>query len=206
MNLVSSLPISTSPATVASGARRHYGRPDMTETIDPQITMGELVSRFPGAQRALFRSYHIGGCSSCGFNPSETLAQVCTRNENLPVEKVLETILEAHEADQRMQVAPAEAAELVKDGKARLIDVRSREEWDAVHIEGSTFFTQELMHSLGGLPKEELIIFVCHQGTRSLDAAAYFAGHGLENVRSLRGGIDAWSCDVDTSLPRYDVQ
>ena len=38
----------------------------------------------------------------------------------------------------------AEAAALVKAGKARLIDVRSREEWDAVHIEGSTFFTQEL--------------------------------------------------------------
>jgi rhodanese-related sulfurtransferase len=177
----------------------------MTETIDPQMSMGELVSRFPGAQRALFRSYHVGGCSSCGFKPDETLAQVCARNDNLPVAEVVETILAAHEADQRMQVAPAEAAELLKAGKARLIDVRSREEWDAVHIEGSTFFTQELMQELGGLPREQLLIFVCHQGTRSLDAAAYFAGHGLENVRTLRGGIDAWSCEVDPSLPRYDL-
>jgi rhodanese-related sulfurtransferase len=178
----------------------------MTATIDPQITMGELVSLFPGAQRALFRSYHVGGCSSCGFKPDETLAQVCSRNDNLPVGEVIQTVLAAHEADQRMQVAPADAAELVKSGKARLIDVRSREEWDSVHIPGSTFFTQELMHELGGLPREELLIFVCHHGVRSLDAAAYFAGHGLENVRSLRGGIDAWSCEVDDSLPRYELE
>ena len=178
----------------------------MTAMIDPNITMGELVSRFPGAQRALFRSHHIGGCSSCGFKPDETLAQVCSRNENLPVAEATQTILAAHEADQKMQIAPAEAAELVKAGKARLIDVRSREEWDSVHVEGSTFFTQELMHELGGLPREQLLIFLCHHGVRSLDAAAYFAGHGLENVRSLRGGIDAWSCEVDTSLPRYDLE
>ncbi|MEQ1853475.1 MAG: rhodanese-like domain-containing protein [Chthoniobacteraceae bacterium] len=177
----------------------------MTETIDPQITMGELVSRFPGAQRALFRSYHVGGCSSCGFKPDETLAQVCARNENLPVADVTQTILAAHDADQRMQIAPVDAAELVKAGKARLIDVRSQEEWDSVHIEGSTFFTQELMQQLGGLPQEQLLIFVCHHGVRSLDAAAYFAGHGIENVRSLRGGIDAWSCEVDPALPRYEL-
>jgi rhodanese-related sulfurtransferase len=178
----------------------------MTETIDPQITMGELVSRFPGAQRALFRSYHIGGCASCGFNPGETLAQVCARNDSLDVAEVARTILDAHEADGQMQVAPAEAAELVKAGKARLIDVRSREEWEAVHIEGSTFFTQELMQTLGGLPREEMLIFVCHHGMRSLDAAAYFAGHGMENVRSLRGGIDAWSCEVEPNLPRYELE
>src|SRR5688572_4327717 len=174
-------------------------------TIDPTITMQELVSQFPGAQRALFRAYHIGGCSSCGFQPEETLAEVCARNENLPVEKVIETLQTARESDERMQVTPKEAAELVAAGKAKLLDVRSQEEWNVVHIPESTFFTQELMHELGGWPKDQLIIFVCHHGMRSLDAAAYFAGHGLENVRTLRGGIDAWSMEVDDSLPRYDL-
>ena len=174
-------------------------------TIEPTITMRELVSQFPGAQRALFRAYHIGGCASCGFQPEETLAEVCTRNENLPVDKVIETLQTAREADERLQVAPKEASELVKAGKAKLLDVRSQEEWNAVHIPESTFFTQELMHELGGWPKDQLIIFVCHHGVRSLDAAAYFAGHGLENVRTLRGGIDAWSMEVDDSLPRYEL-
>ena len=193
-------------AAVAISVGPHYVAHPMTATIDPQTSMGELLSLYPGAQRALFRSYHIGGCSSCGFNPAETLAQVCARNSNLAVDEVAQTILTAHETDEKMRIAPTEAASLMKAGKARLIDVRSREEWDAVHIEGSTFFTQDLMHSLGGLPKDELLIFVCHHGVKSMDAAAYFLGHGLENVRVLRGGIDAWSCEVDANIPRYELE
>jgi rhodanese-related sulfurtransferase len=176
-----------------------------TADIDPGITMGELVSQFPGAQRALFRSYHIGGCSSCGFRPDETLAEVCARNENVPVDEVIETLRSAQQADERMQISVSEAAELVKAGKARLVDVRTREEYDAVHIDGSEFMTQELMHQLGGWDKNQQIVLVCHHGIRSLDAAAYFAGHGLENVRSMRGGIDAWSCEIDPNLPRYEL-
>ena len=177
-----------------------------TATIDPNISMRELTARLPGAQRALFRRYHIGGCSSCGFRPEETLAEVCARNENLNVDEVTEHLLASHEADQQTMVAPADAAELVKAGKARLLDVRTREEFDAVHIEGATFFTQELMHELGGWDREKLIIFVDHQGTRSMDACAYFIGHGVENVRALRGGIDAWSVEVDANLPRYELE
>lgn len=174
-------------------------------TISPTMTMSELVSQFPGAQRALFRAYHIGGCASCGFRPNETLAEVCARNENLPVDEVIQTLQKAQEADENMEVSTAQAAELVKAGKAKLVDVRTREEWDAAHIEGSTFLTQEIMHELGSWPQEQLIIFTCHHGRRSLDAAAYFAGHGLQNVRSMRGGIDAWSCEIDPNVPRYEM-
>ena len=56
-------------------------------------------------------------------------------------------------------------------------------------------------------PREEgLIVLIDHQGARSLDAAAYFAGHGFTNVRALLGGIDAWSQEVDPSLPRYRLE
>ncbi|MEA3208390.1 MAG: hypothetical protein QOE70_1447 [Chthoniobacter sp.] len=178
----------------------------VTATIDPNVTMRELLERLPGAQRALFRRYHVGGCASCGFRPEETLAEVCARNENLPVPEVIDHLLASHEADQQMQIAPVEAAELAKTGSARLVDIRTREEFDTVHIEGATFFTQELMHELGGWDRETLIVFVDHRGTRSMDACAYFTGHGLENVRALRGGIDAWSQEVDGSLPRYELE
>jgi rhodanese-related sulfurtransferase len=93
----------------------------------------------------------------------------------------------------------------LKTGKAKLVDVRTREEFDAVHIAGSEFMTQQLMHELGSWDRGTQIIFVCHHGIRSLDAAAYFAGHGLENVRSLTGGIDRWSCEIDPNLPRYEL-
>ena len=101
-----------------------------------------------------------------------------------------------------------EVAERLRSGEQiPLIDVRSREEWDAVHIDGATFFTQELMQEImSEWPKDREIIFVCHHGVRSLDAASYFAGHGFEHVRSMTGGIDAWSVEVDPDLPRYHLE
>ena len=173
-----------------------------TAVIEPGITMGELVSHFPGAQRALFRSYHIGGCSSCGFRPDETLADVCARNDNLPVAEVIESLKTAQEADDRMQVSVTEAADLVKEGKAKLVDVRTREEYDAVHIDGSIFMTQELMHQLGGWDKTQQIIFVCHHGIRSLHAIHLLRPLGFVRLVNLAGGIDGWSRDVDAKVPR----
>lgn len=172
--------------------------------------MSELLQEFPGAQRALFRAYHIGGCSSCGFRPDETLAQVCRRNNDLPVEQVIETILSGHEAELKMQIEPEELSRKVREESASsiaVIDVRGREEWDAVHLDGSQFLTQELMQEmLTSWPKEREIVFVCHHGVRSLDAAAFFAGHGFTEAKSLAGGIDAWSVRIDPSLPRYHLE
>src|SRR5438128_9988979 len=95
--------------------------------IDPNITMRELLVQFPGAQRALFRKYHIGGCSSCGFSPEETLAGVCARNENLNVDEVAEHIIASHESDIAMQIEPREQAERIARGeKIYLLDMRTR--------------------------------------------------------------------------------
>jgi len=176
-------------------------------TIDPNITMKELLQQFPGAQRALFRRYHIGGCSSCGFAPEETLAGVCARNENLNTAEVIEHIIESDAADRAMQIEPRELASRLKDGDVHLLDVRTREEFDAVKIDGAELFTQELMQeAMSNWPREHLLVIYDHEGTRSMDAAAYFLGHGFPNVKSLRGGIDAWSVEVDTSLPRYHLE
>ncbi len=179
-----------------------------TATINPETTMRELLAQYPGAQRALFRKYHIGGCSSCGFQPGETLAQVCARNENLPVEEVVEHIVSSHEGDLKLQITATELASALRDdAAAKLIDVRTREEFDTVHIDGAIFFTQELMNdALGSWDRHALLAVLDHRGTRSMDAAAYFAGHGFENVKSVRGGMDAWSVEVDPTLPRYELE
>src|SRR4051812_23700099 len=176
--------------------------------IDPNITMKELLVQFPGAQRALFRKYHIGGCASCGFSPEETLAGVCERNENLDVDEVVEHIVASHKADRAMQIEPRELVERITAGEpAYLLDVRTREEFDAVKLPGAHLFTQELMQEiLGNRSRANLFVVYDHTGARSMDAAAYFQGHGFENVKSLRGGIDAWSAEVDPKLPRYHVE
>ena len=177
-------------------------------TIDPNITMSDLLAQFPGAQRALFRRYHIGGCSSCGFAATETLAGVCARNDNLDIDEVVEHIIASDAADRAMEIEPQELSNRRATGTAvRLLDIRTREEFDAVKLSGARFFTQESMQEiLAEWPREELIVIYDHQGTRSLDAAAYFQGQGFENVKSLRGGIDAWSREVDSSLPRYHLE
>lgn len=193
-------------AFVRPARSRYFPRMPAAATIDPNLTMRDLLAQFPGAQRALFRRYHIGGCASCGFSPDETLAEICARNGDLPVHEVVDHLIASEEADAQLQILPTEAAALVEAGKATLLDIRTREEFDAVHIPGATFFSQEMMHELGGWDREKLIIFVDHRGTRSMDGCAYFAGHGLQNVRVLRGGIDAWSTEVDPDLPRYELE
>jgi rhodanese-related sulfurtransferase len=175
--------------------------------LSPEITMRELLELYPGAQRALFQRYHIGGCSSCGFSPDETLGGVCARNDNLPFQEVAEHIRQSHEQDERMRIDPAELATRLSDGTTRVVDVRTREEWEAAQIEGSLLLTQELMQEiLSRWDKEALLVLVDHHGTRSLDAAAYFAGHGFTDVKSLRGGIDAWSREIDPNVPRYHIE
>jgi rhodanese-related sulfurtransferase len=179
-----------------------------TAAIDPNITMGELLEQFPGAQRAMFRKYHIGGCSSCGFSPEETLAGVCARNENVDVDEAIEHIIASDVADRAMQIEPLDLQVKLASGEnVNLLDVRTREEFEAVKLPDAHLFTQELMQEItSSWSREDLLVVYDHQGTRSMDAAAYFQGHGFTNVKSLRGGIDAYSAEADASLPRYELE
>jgi len=177
----------------------------MTSTAD--MTMAELLETYPGAQRALFRNYHIGGCASCGFRPDETLAEVCGRNDGLDPEEVLERVRRAWEQDERMMISPQEVKDLLETRGVELLDIRTREEYDAVRVEGAQFLDQgRLQEVLATKPKDDLLVILDHNGSRSLDAAAYFAGHGFTNIKCLRGGIDAWSVQVDSTLPRYTLE
>jgi rhodanese-related sulfurtransferase len=175
--------------------------------ITPQSAMSEVLAAYPGAQRALFRKYHIGGCSSCGFQPTETLARLCARNNNLNVAEVLEHIQQSHEQDEKIFISARELAELrEKDSSLKLLDVRSREEFEATHIEGSVLMSQPTVQEImGHWPRSRAFVIIDHQGRQALDAAAYFMGHGFENVRCLRGGIDAWSQEADANIPRYQL-
>ena len=170
--------------------------------------MAEVLEAFPGAQRALFRRYHIGGCSSCGFQPGETLEQLCQRNNNLPVEEVLRHIQTSHEQDAMILLSPAELAQmLAQDPSLKLLDVRAREEFEAVRIAGSVLMSQPTVQEImAHWPRQQTFVIIDHQGQHGLDAAAYFLGHGFEKVRCLRGGIDAWAREIETNLPRYRVE
>ena len=179
----------------------------MTTDISSASTMEEVLKCYPGAQRTLFKRYHIGGCSSCAFQAGETLEQICSRNNHLDPAEVLAHLKSSHEEDEQMQLAPPDLHLLLKGPTPpKLLDVRTHEEWDAVRIEGAVRMSQETMQEiLGKWPREELVVIIDHHGAQGLDAAAYFHGQGFKNIRCLRGGIDAWSQEVDPSLPRYTL-
>ena len=177
-------------------------------TLAGATTMEQVLVAYPGARRALFRKFHLGGCSSCSFAPDETLAQLCGRSGNLNVEEVIAHIQSSHEADCQLEIGPKEVVEHRTRGeKVRLLDLRTREEWDAIHLDGAEFVTQDLIQRLMGKDGQDgLLVFYDHSGASSIDAAAYFAGHGFANARYLRGGIDAWSVEVDPKEPRYKLE
>lgn len=177
-----------------------------TETdLSPDTTMQRVLELYPGAQRALFQRYHIGGCQSCGFSADETLAELAARNARIDVGEMIEHIRSSHERDKKILITPVELARVCRsDPSLRVLDIRTREEFEAARIDGSVYFTQEMMQEiLGHWPREELFVIVDHMGRQALDAAAYFVGHGFQEVRALRGGIDAWSLEVDENVPRY---
>jgi rhodanese-related sulfurtransferase len=178
-----------------------------TQNFSVQSPMREVLEIFPGAQRALFRRYHIGGCSNCGFSPDETLAQVCARNGNLDVAEVLAHIQSSHEQDAKVLISPKELTGLLqRDKSVKLVDVRSREEFEAVKIEGSVLLSQDVMRELmASGSNTNPIVVIDHTGKNGLDAAAYFMGHGLSNVRCLRGGLDAWAQEVESKMRRYKL-
>jgi rhodanese-related sulfurtransferase len=175
--------------------------------IHPQSPMSEVLAEYPGAQRAMFRKYHIGGCSSCGFQPTETLAQVCARNNNLDVNEVIAHIQSSHEQDEKIFLSAPELAQKREQNPAlKILDIRSREEFEATHIDGAILMSQPAVQEImARWPRTEEFVIVDHTGKLALDAAAYFLGHGFEHVRCLRGGIDAWAREVDASIRRYQL-
>lgn len=170
-------------------------------TIDS--TMQQVLDVLPGGKRALFSKYHLGGCQSCAFGVSETLAGLATRSGVEPRE-MLGFLLESDAHDSAMWLGPAQAAAEKK--KFWWIDLRTREEHDAVKIEPSEFYTQELQQRIFSGAPETPILLYDHQGKNVLDQVAWFRGHGLVNTFALRGGIDAWSREIDGSLPRYRLE
>ena len=178
----------------------------LTKDITPEMTMMGIMDVYPGAKRALFQKYHIGGCSSCGFAPSDTLEEVFIKH-NRPdsVPEAIDYIYESARVDEEMQIDPADLKAKLDAGEQwRIIDVREPFEAQIVELPNSEILTREMAYEiLQKWPKDTNIAFYCHTGIRSLEAASYFKGHGLPNVKSLSGGIDRWAEEIDPSLPRY---
>jgi monothiol glutaredoxin len=84
-----------------------------------------------------------------------------------------------------------------------LFDVRTPGERATAHIEGSRLLDEEGRAYLEKLPKDTVLVFHCHHGSRSQAAAEHYLKQGFAKVYNVAGGIAAWSAEVDPSVPTY---
>jgi rhodanese-related sulfurtransferase len=104
-----------------------------------------------------------------------------------------------------MEIEPLSVKEMLDRGEVSLfIDVREPWEHEVSRVEGSTLIPlREIPANLGRLKDASEIILFCHHGRRSLNAAVWLRSQGIETARSMAGGIDRWSVEVDPQVPRY---
>lgn len=101
------------------------------------------------------------------------------------------------------QLTVQELAEKLPAGDITLVDVRGSEDRNRASISGSVVLSKEMMEELEKLPKDSEIAFVCHHGNASQGAAEYFRKQGFTNTSNVKGGINAWSLEIDSSVPTY---
>jgi rhodanese-related sulfurtransferase len=104
-----------------------------------------------------------------------------------------------------LEITPAELKARFDCGEnVVLVDVREAWEFEICRIDGAKLLPLgTLVASLNALPDVDELICYCHHGMRSLDAAAWLRFQGFERAKSLAGGIERWSLEVDSSVPRY---
>ena len=91
-----------------------------------------------------------------------------------------------------------------KNTNVVLVDVREAGELSICRIDGALHLPLgDIPNRFNRLKPEDEIVMFCHHGMRSMKAANFMKEQGYRNVKSMRGGIDAWSTDVDSSVPRY---
>lgn len=167
----------------------------MTKTITGSSTMADVLEAYPSAQRALFRKYHIGGCSSCGFQPTDKLQDVLKNHDvDEAIDSVVSFIQQSQEVDNKTKI-DSKTLKQWMDAKEtfRLVDMRGPDETAYGIIPSATPLTQDVVRQMHEeWPKATKIVLYCQRGVRSADGAAYLAGHGFSSVWSLSGGIESW--------------
>ena len=102
-------------------------------------------------------------------------------------------------------ISVRELADMRSAGKKHMVlDVREARELDVCSLEGALHITMaEVAAQTDNLPTDQLLVVICHHGVRSQMVVDFLRTAGFDNAVNLDGGIDAWACDVDPSMPRY---
>jgi monothiol glutaredoxin len=104
---------------------------------------------------------------------------------------------------QVIELSVQDAKAMLDRGELQLFDVRPESEGDIARIAVGKTLNDETVDYIKSLPKTTPIAFYCHHGMRSRGVAQSVVQEGFRKVYNLKGGIDAWSLAVDSSIPRY---
>ncbi|HTP43601.1 MAG TPA: rhodanese-like domain-containing protein [Candidatus Acidoferrum sp.] len=104
-----------------------------------------------------------------------------------------------------IEITPREVKDLAERGEKFLfVDVREKWEFDTARIEGARLIPlREVPGNLAAFEDADQVVLYCHHGMRSLDAAAWLRSQGVAGAKSMAGGIDRWSAEIDPKVPRY---
>jgi sulfur-carrier protein adenylyltransferase/sulfurtransferase len=136
-------------------------------------------------------------CPICSEHPTQT--ELIDYEQFCGIEPREETVEKAFE------ISVLELKQYLDEGKdLTILDVRNPPEWDVCRIEGATLIPlPELQDRLGELNPADTLVVHCHGGVRSARAVSFLRQMGFSRAVNLAGGIDAWSVQVDPSVPRY---
>lgn len=106
---------------------------------------------------------------------------------------------------ENLEITPTEVkARLDRNETFLLIDVREPWEFEMCRIDGAKLVPLgSVASSLQMIEAAEDVVVYCHHGRRSLDAVAWLRQQGVEGARSMAGGIERWSREIDPKVPRY---
>lgn len=104
-----------------------------------------------------------------------------------------------------IEITPGEVKSMMERGeKFLLVDVREKWEFETSWIDGAVLVPmREIPSNLAKFEEADNIVLFCHHGIRSLDAAAWLRSQEIPGAKSMAGGIDRWSAEIDPNVPRY---
>jgi rhodanese-related sulfurtransferase len=104
-----------------------------------------------------------------------------------------------------LEILPLEVKQRLDKGeKLLLVDVREPQEYAICHIDGSVLIPMgTIPANLQKLDTDDDVICFCHHGMRSMDGANWLRAQGVKSAKSMSGGIDRWSVEIDPKVPRY---
>ena len=142
------------------------------------LTYDALAMRF-----GEFRFTRRSDCAVCGDRPTihepADLTEVCSTDVR--------------------RLSPLELRELL--GRVAIVDVRSPKEFAASHLPGAVSIpVGDVQRRLDEIPRDQLVVFICRSGARSLTALGLATHAGLTNVAHLEGGLLGWANELDESF------